>query len=89
MLKLIPIIISATLSLTSLSPFSLRTETSAEKVTEDTASGTDAAGEWRENSSGSMYYIDNNPVSGWNKINGSWYYFGADKIKKTDTEIGI
>lgn len=88
MLKLIPIIISATLSLTFY-PIPLRTETSAEEVTEDTASETDATGEWRENSNGSMYYIDNNPVSGWNRIDGSWYYFGADKIKKTDKEIGI
>ena len=88
MLKLIPIIISATLSLT-LSPTLFMTETSAEEMTEDTASETDAAGEWRENSNSSMYYIDNNPVSGWNRIDGSWYYFGADKIKKTDTVIGM
>ncbi len=89
MFRFLPIIISTTLSLTPLPPFSLSQETGTEEATADTASQTDAVGQWWDSGNGSMYYIDNDPVSGWNRIDGSWYYFGADKIKKTDTEVGI
>ena len=57
--------------------------------TGETATPGDAAGEWKETSDGAFYYVDGSPVSGWNRIDGIWYYFGADRIKKTGGKIGI
>lgn len=58
--------------------------------TPDSASPGDAQkGEWRETSQGYMYYTDGDYVSGWNKIDNAWYYFGADKVLKTATNVGI
>ena len=57
--------------------------------TGETATPGDAVGEWKETADGAFYYVDGSPVSGWNSIDGIWYYFGADRIKKTGGKIGI
>lgn len=38
---------------------------------------------WLETSSGWEYFENGSPLSTWKKIDGFWYYFGADHIMKT------
>ena len=66
-----------------------QSEDSSEENPDEASPGDAQKGEWKETAHGYMYYTDGDYVSGWNKIDKVWYYFGADKIMKTDTNIGI
>ena len=65
-------------------------ESSPKESADKTASTGDAEKrEWRETPQGFMYLINGEYVTGWNMIDNAWYYFGADSLMKTDTNIGI
>lgn len=99
----IMVMLAATPAQTSTVPFLRDNESESENTSEEsseenseeaaegeTASPGDAEkGEWRETQHGFMYFKDGAYVTGWNYIDASWYYFGADNLMKTDTSIGI
>ncbi len=46
-----------------------------------------ASASWKQNNIGWWYTNDNSWVTGWNKIDGKWYYFYSDGYMAKDTSI--